>query len=284
MSEIDHRLRTLKELTSITTQKLDATMLSEDRFDLSHQVEDLGVLIEASKRNVLIDSQKRIDAADNGISGLDKNDLGLLRHELENVQQQLNVEGRKEHQVDVTSDDQNNKLQQVTSELESLKSKLKEQETFELKRRQGFEQQLVIERKKMSEQLAKFASGVELYQSRSREIEKVKNLAVLESRQLISKFKAAHEEYRHRHTMTIQRVKKELQQLAAHVLDKARRAQMEKKEALQALRDVQNQLDELRQLHSPIDDETSQDKDRNTTASDVPMLVDIASLTEKSTN
>ena len=156
-----------------------------------------------------------------------------------------------------------------SDELETIKNRLKAKESFELKRRESFELQLATERKKMREQLARFSMGLERQQSKSMEIEKIRQISALETRQIIEKFKDAHEQYRSRQQKTIEVVRNQLKQQAGHVIEKAKQAQAEKAEAIASLQAVQNQLDMLRkQRIAELDQRTSE----------VPLLVDVESM------
>ncbi len=263
--QVDRRIRDLKEM--FTTENLLAQEWLENS-ENDQPVEDLGVLIEARKKIDHIESMP-ISSSPEELSDQEDNDLSLLREQLENAQSHLQQESNRVSREDKDSEQQELTLKHVSDELETIKNRLKAKESFELKRRESFELQLATERKKMREQLARFSTGLERQQSKSLEIEKVRQISALETRQIIEKFKDAHEQYRLRQQKTIDAVRNQLKQQAGHVIEKAKQAQAEKAQAIASLQAVQNQLDMLRKQRIEQFDQGT---------SEVPLLVDVESM------
>lgn len=261
---VDRRIRDLKAM--FTTENL----LAQEWLDIDQPAEDLGILIEAREKIEQIENMPANTLHKQAMNGSDS-ELGLLRKQLESAQNHIQEERNRVTTDDKDSEQKELTLKRVSDELEVIKNRLKEQETFELTRRESFEQQLATERKKMREQLARFSTGIERQQTKSMEIEQIRQAAALETRQIIEKFKQVHEQYRLRQQKTIQTVRKQLQQQANLVIEKARKAQAEKAEALASLRAVQKQLEELRKQRASLEAEPGD-------TSDVPLLVDVESM------
>ena len=268
---VDRRIRDLKEM--LATENL----IAQEWLENEHPSEDMSLLVEARKK---IDHIEKIPTtiAHNKVKdeGDSDSELSQLRKQLENAQSHIQEERNR-----VTTDDDEGleqkelTLSRVSDELETIKNKLKKQESFELSRRESFEHQLSTERKKMRQQLARFSTGLERQQTKSKEIEEIRHSAALETRQIIDKFKLVHEQYRLRQQKTIQAVRKQLQQQATNVINTARKAQAEKVQALASLHTVQKQLDDLRKERASL--QAEDDK----SATDVPMLIDIESMGDK---
>ncbi len=261
---IDQRIRDLKELFA-TENIIAQEWLSSSHTD--EPVEDLGVLIEASKKIEQIENTSS-NGLPEKLASEDDGDLSTLRKQLENAHNQLQEERKRVASEENPSEQQDLTLKRVAEELEAIKNRLKEQETYEIRRRKSFEQQLATERRKVREQLARFSMGLERQQSRTMEVDKVRQLAALETRQIIEKFKKAHEQYRQRQQQVIQQVRKQLQAQARQVIEKARKAQEEKKQALAALRAMQKQLEELKQKR----------KAASADSINVPLLLDVEAM------
>jgi|GEM_PF-1146158 len=261
---VDRKIRDLKAI--FTTENL----LAQEWLENDQPAEDLGILIEARKKIDHIEEMPATTLHEQTKEQSD-NELGLLRKQLESAQNHIQEERNRVTTDDKDSEQKELTLKRVSEELEVIKNRLKEQETFELTRRESFEQQLATERKKMREQLARFTMGIESQQTKSMEIEQIRRAAALETRHILEKFKNAHEQYRIYQQKTIQTVRKQLQQQATQVIQKARQAQAEKAAALASLRAVQKQLNELRKQRGSL-------KAEQTGASDVPMLVDVESV------
>lgn len=266
--EVDRRIRNLKEL--FNTEKTLAQDLLENSLSEKQSPEDIKFLIEARKRIDQIDSESVNNAEQGKMSDSGSNEFRVLRKQLETAQNHIQEERSRVSREEEGSEQQELTLRHVSDELETIKGKLKNQETFELKRRESFENQLATERKKVRAQLTRFSSGLARQQSRNMEVEQIRRTAVLETRQIIERFKDAHQQYRLRQQKVVQNVRVQLQKQAAEVIAKARQAQAEKVQALTSLRKVQKQLDELRKQRS------SQPELGD--ISEVPLLLDVESI------
>ncbi len=264
---VDQRIRDLKSMFS--TENVIAQEWLEN--ESAEPVEDLSLLVEARKKIDHIENMPTNSLYEN-VSDEGDSELALLRKQLESAQSHIQEERNRVTTDDKDSEQKDLTLRHVSDELETIKNRLKEQESFELTRRESFELQLATERKKMREQLARFSMGLERQQSKSMEIEQIRQAAALESRQIIEKFKEAHKQYNLRQQRTIQTVRSQLQQQATHVIEKARKAQAEKKQALESLHVVQKQLDDLRKQRQSLQ------SDSEISFSEVPMLVDVESM------
>ena len=271
--QVNSKVRSLKE-TLINENQLAKQWLCDSHGSLPvTNQEDLGMLIEARKKIDQIENKPAIRPKSSATDiETGRSELGLLREQLENAQQQLLEERERAVQDENISGVQDVSLKRVTEELEIIKTRLREQESYELQRRKGFEQRLAAERTKMHKQLSQFSLGLDPQQSEGKglEIEKVKQIIALEMRHIIEKFKSVQAQQRQHQQMTIQNVRKQLQQQAALVIAKARQAQSDKEQAIAALREMQQQLNELRKQRA--------DARTSNSAPDVPLLVDIESM------
>ncbi|MFK8069095.1 MAG: cyclic nucleotide-binding domain-containing protein [Gammaproteobacteria bacterium] len=294
MASIDQRMSQLKSMLRTETNHVEDWLNDEKNNEAKlresegfEPIEDLGVLIEARKK---IDQIECIPASDSLEDDILKNEeankaaidshnkvseLGLLRAQLENAQSHIQEQQR------IVEEDQNGEqkeltLKNVSKELDLIKTRLEKQETYELTRRNSFEQQLATEREKMREQMDRFSTGLEKQQSRSLQIERVKQQATIETRQIIEKFKEAHEQYRLRNEKNIQNVRAKLQSQVAQVLEKARHAKAEKDQALEALQEANQQLAELKKQQ--LIPQVGNTNDDSTVDNEVPLLMDIESI------
>ncbi len=261
---VDQRIRDLKSMFS--TENL----LAQEWLENDPSSEDLGILIEARKKIDHIESLPSTSTHDK-VKDEGDSELCLLRKQLENAQSHIQEERNRVTTSDKEPDQKELTLKHVSDELEIIKDRLKDQESFELTRRESFEQQLATERKKMRVQLARFSMGLERQQTKSLEIEQIRRTAALEVQQVIEKFKEAHKQHTFRQQKMIQAVRIQLKKQAAHVIEKARQAQEEKKQALVSLHSVQKQLEELRKQRSLLLDDGG-------ISSEVPLLVDVESM------
>ena len=269
---VDLRIRDLKSM--LATENLIAQEWLDSGKIEQQPTEDSSLMIEARKK---IDHIENMPAnrLHKNVDDEEDSELSLLRKQLESAQEHLQEE---RHRVSTDGNDSEQKdlsLRRVSDELETIKNRLKEQESYEIVRRESFEQQLATERKKMSQQLAHFSLGMERHQTKSAEIQQIKRAAVMETRHIIEKFKDAHKQYNLRQQKTIQTVRSQLQQQAAEVIEKAREAQLEKKQALAALREVQKQLDDLKKQGKSFQ------SDNNESFSELPLLLDVESVSDE---
>ncbi len=268
ISAVDQRIRDLKSMFATENQHAQEWLGNET------PTADLGILIEARKKMDHIDSIPTANPHEIAKSEGDS-ELGLLRKQLESAQSHIQKERAR-----VGSDNENYEqkeltLKRVSDELETIKNRLKEQESYELARREKFEQQLATERTKMREQLTEFSTGLERQKTRSVEIEEVRQAAALETKQIVETFKVAHAQYRERQQKTIQMVRLQLKKQAMNVIEKARKAQAEKAQALASLRQVQKQLNDLRAQKATVQLDNGQ-------PSEVPLLVNVESMSNES--
>ena len=267
--EVDRRIRNLKEL--FNTEKTLAQDLLENSLSEKQSPEDIKLLIEARKRIDQIGNETGNDETQNETNDSGANELRVLRKQLETAQNHIQEERGRVSRDENGSKKRELTLKHVSDELETIKSQLRKQESFELKRHESFENQLATERKKVREQLTRFSSGLARQQSQNMEVTKVRQAAALETRQIIERFKGAHQQYRLRQQKIVQNVRVQLQKQAAEVIAKARQAQMEKVQALTSLHKVQKQLEELRQQRSSLPSNSGKN-------SEVPLLVDVESI------
>lgn len=274
IGEVSSRLKNLKQ------DILDETKLAQAWLDSDQSVvgeQELKSLVEASRRIEQIESKNSPVKPDTKRDQeASRTELSQLRRQLENAQQQLLKEHKKEVNSESQSEQKELSLQRVSEELEQIKVKLKEQEKYELQRHQQFEDQLANERKKMRDQLSRFSLGLQPQVNKNVEADKVKLIVAQEMRHVIEKFKMIQAEQRVRQQQNIQKVRKQLQQQAALVIAKARKANAEKEQALAALRQAKEQIDLMRRRNVG--------ETENGGETDVPLLVDIQSMGEKIDN
>lgn len=277
IDDVGSRIQHLKREIFSETQEAQA-WLSSDRLIEASPSKDDGLLAAVSKRIEAIENKKTLSKPDQQSGeARSRADLSELRQQLENAQHQLLEEHDKSNAAGEASGKELS-LQRVSEELEHIKVKLKEQEHYELQRHQQFENQLAAERKKMRDQLARFSLGSQPAQSTGLEVEKVKMIVAQEMRHVVDKFKAMQAQQRLHQQRKIAQVRKQLQQQAALVIAKARKANAEKEQALQALREARQQLEVLRRQRTQ-GDSVSPDTDQQ--GEEVPLLVDIQSMGEK---
>ncbi len=297
MTSIDQRMGELKLMLStevhlIAQEGLDKKQNDKGETELQESedpkpIEDLGILVEARKKIDQIESipangslednlQKYEEAHEATIDSHDQaSELGRLRAQLENAQSYIQEE-QKQIESEQGTEQKELTLKHVSKELELIKTRLEKHKSYELTRRNSFEQQLATEREKMSEQLDRFSVGIEKQRSRSIEIQKVKQLATIETKQIIEKFKDAHEQYRLRNEKNIQNVRSKIQSQVTQVLDKARQAKIEKDQVLAVLQKVNQQLVELKKQR--LTQQVEKVNDDSNVVNEVPLLMDIESI------